>query len=132
MRFEMVTHAIADPRSAADEVGSVRALTQWYTRQLEEAIRRTPGQYWWLHRRWKDPRKKKGDGQKKAALEYVKSGMFSDSNIQGLIDSGAVPVVNGIEGKLEASPARFSPACTAWRRTRRASALLRRPQPGAG
>ena len=44
------------------------------------------------------------DGQKKAALEYVKSGMFSDSNIQGLIDSGAVPVVKGIESKLAASP----------------------------
>lgn len=44
------------------------------------------------------------EGQKKAALEYVKDGMFSDSNIQGLIDSGAVPVVNGIESKLEASP----------------------------
>ena len=44
------------------------------------------------------------DGQKKAALEYVKDGMFSDSNIQALIDSGAVPVVKGIESKLAASP----------------------------
>ena len=44
------------------------------------------------------------DGQKKAALDYVKSGMFSDSNIQALIDSGAVPVVRGIESKLAASP----------------------------
>ena len=44
------------------------------------------------------------DGQKKAALDYVKSGMFSDSNIQALIDSGAVPVVKGIESKLAASP----------------------------
>ena len=47
---------------------------------------------------------KAAEGQKKAALEYVKSGMFSDSNIQGLIDSGAVPVVKGIESKLAASP----------------------------
>ncbi|AXJ11639.1 extracellular solute-binding protein [Arthrobacter sp. PM3] len=44
------------------------------------------------------------EGQKKAALEYVKSGMFSDSNVQSLIDSGAVPVVKGIEAKLAASP----------------------------
>jgi raffinose/stachyose/melibiose transport system substrate-binding protein len=44
------------------------------------------------------------EGQKKAALAFVKDGMFSDSNIQGLIDSGAVPVVKGIENKLAASP----------------------------
>ena len=44
------------------------------------------------------------EGQKKAALAFVKDGMFSDSNVQGLIDSGAVPVVKGIESKLAASP----------------------------
>jgi raffinose/stachyose/melibiose transport system substrate-binding protein len=44
------------------------------------------------------------DSQKKAALNYVKDGMFTDANTQSLIDSGAVPVVNGIEGKLAASP----------------------------
>lgn len=42
--------------------------------------------------------------QKKAALDYVKEGMFTEADTQALIDSGAVPVVNGIEGKLEASP----------------------------
>jgi raffinose/stachyose/melibiose transport system substrate-binding protein len=42
--------------------------------------------------------------QKDAALEYVKDGMFTDENVQDLIDSGAVPVVQGIEDKLEASP----------------------------
>ena len=44
------------------------------------------------------------DSQKNAALNYVKDGMFTDANTQSLIDSGAVPVVNGIEGKLAASP----------------------------
>ncbi|MBT1003357.1 extracellular solute-binding protein [Paenarthrobacter sp. DKR-5] len=44
------------------------------------------------------------DKQKKAALDYVKSGMFTDQNTQDLIDSGAVPVVTGIESKLAASP----------------------------
>lgn len=44
------------------------------------------------------------DAQKKAALDYIKTGMFNDENTQGLIDSGAVPVVKGIEGKLAASP----------------------------
>lgn len=61
MRFEMVTHAMADPRDAADDVGTVRDMTQWYSSQLEEAIRCQPDQYWWLHRRWKDTRKKRAE-----------------------------------------------------------------------
>jgi raffinose/stachyose/melibiose transport system substrate-binding protein len=44
------------------------------------------------------------DSQKKAALDYVKDGMFTDANTDALINSGAVPVVKGIESKLEASP----------------------------
>ena len=44
------------------------------------------------------------DEQKKAALNYVKEGMFTDADTDALIASGAVPVVNGIESKLEASP----------------------------
>lgn len=44
------------------------------------------------------------DTQKKAALDYVKSGMFTDADTQALIDSGAVPVTTGIESKLAASP----------------------------
>jgi raffinose/stachyose/melibiose transport system substrate-binding protein len=44
------------------------------------------------------------DEQKKAALNYVKEGMFTDADTDALIASGAVPVVNGIDSKLEASP----------------------------
>jgi Kdo2-lipid IVA lauroyltransferase/acyltransferase len=66
MRFEMRTYATTDPRSAGDEVGSIRHLTQWYTTRLEELIRLTPHQYWWLHRRWKDPRPKRAEKQKAA------------------------------------------------------------------
>jgi KDO2-lipid IV(A) lauroyltransferase len=56
MRFEMSILAVADPRDSSPEVGSVRPLTQWYTSKLEEMVRQAPGQYWWIHRRWKDPR----------------------------------------------------------------------------
>jgi raffinose/stachyose/melibiose transport system substrate-binding protein len=44
------------------------------------------------------------DEQKKAALNYVKDGMFTDTDTDALISSGAVPVVNGIDSKLAASP----------------------------
>ncbi len=66
LHIELGTTAILDPRHTDLQINSIRDLTQWYTSRLEEIIRRTPDQYWWLHRRWKDtrqPRKRK----KKAA-----------------------------------------------------------------
>jgi len=57
MQFEVDTPAWIDPRETGADVGTIRDLTQWYTSRLEEAIRRAPDQYWWLHRRWKDTRK---------------------------------------------------------------------------
>ena len=67
LRYEMALTGVADPRSAAEEVASVRALTQWYTSHLEQSIRQTPEQYWWLHKRWKDNRAARRRGVKKAA-----------------------------------------------------------------
>lgn len=40
----------SDWRDAADPVGYI---TQRYTRAIEDFVRRDPGQYWWVHRRWK-------------------------------------------------------------------------------
>jgi KDO2-lipid IV(A) lauroyltransferase len=59
MQFEMVTRDMIDPRDWQGDPAAVRNITQWYTRQLEEGIRADPDQYWWLHRRWKDTRKKR-------------------------------------------------------------------------
>ena len=45
-----------------DELRGVTELTQWYNDALEREIRRSPEQYWWLHRRWRDapPERKRG------------------------------------------------------------------------
>lgn len=59
MQFEFVHYMTIDPQDTDQSLGTVRELTQWYTRRLEELIRETPDQYWWLHRRWKDNRQKK-------------------------------------------------------------------------
>lgn len=67
MQFEVVTTAVADPREAGEASGSIHELTQWYTSQLEGAIRRAPDQYWWVHRRWKERPRRAGRRAKKAA-----------------------------------------------------------------
>lgn len=59
MQFEMNNYATIDPRDGANSLNTIPELTQWYTSGLEELICIEPGQYWWLHRRWKDTRRKK-------------------------------------------------------------------------
>jgi KDO2-lipid IV(A) lauroyltransferase len=59
MHFHLHNYAMTDPQTIDGNLGTVRELTQWYTTRLEELIRCTPNQYWWLHRRWKDTREPK-------------------------------------------------------------------------
>lgn len=66
MQFEMLVTGIADPRNAGAGVGTLRDLTQWYSHHMETMIRQAPDQYWWLHRRWKDPRPAKARAVKAA------------------------------------------------------------------
>ena len=67
MQFELGTTDAADPREMGDQIGTIRELTEWYTNQLEQVIRLAPEQYWWVHRRWKDPRPAKRKRRKQAA-----------------------------------------------------------------
>jgi Kdo2-lipid IVA lauroyltransferase/acyltransferase len=53
LQYEVGPEAICDPAEQNFELGTVPLLAQWYTDHLESLIRRSPGQYWWLHRRWK-------------------------------------------------------------------------------
>ena len=59
LQFLQRAHAVFDPRTAPPEMLTVPAVTQWFTSEFEKFIRETPEQYWWLHKRWKDHRKKK-------------------------------------------------------------------------
>ena len=53
LQFELRAADAIDPRDSAFDRPSVRQITQWYTSALEDLIRETPQQYWWVHRRWK-------------------------------------------------------------------------------
>lgn len=51
--YDLRLDGIADPAAAAAETADLKAISQWYTNLLEQAIRRAPSQYWWVHRRWR-------------------------------------------------------------------------------
>ena len=56
VKFEVGCETLIDPRTITsnDPVGEI---TRQYTAALEQAIRRAPEQYFWVHRRWKsEPR----------------------------------------------------------------------------
>ena len=53
LHYEVGPEVICDPRDSAFQWGSIPLLAQWYTDHLEKLVRRSPEQYWWLHRRWK-------------------------------------------------------------------------------
>jgi KDO2-lipid IV(A) lauroyltransferase len=54
MKFEITLEGQNDPADPSQELGNARDVTQWYCGLLEDAIRRRPEQYWWVHRLWKD------------------------------------------------------------------------------
>ena len=53
MQFELGVLGVYDPLK--DGPRDVQELSQWYSDLLAEAIQTAPDQYWWLHRRWKEP-----------------------------------------------------------------------------
>jgi KDO2-lipid IV(A) lauroyltransferase len=51
--YDLRLEGVADPAAGGPETADLTALSQWYTSLLERAVRREPGQYWWVHRRWR-------------------------------------------------------------------------------
>jgi KDO2-lipid IV(A) lauroyltransferase len=52
-RFRMAVQDIIRPEDWADEADPLRYITQRYTKAIEDMVRVDPGQYLWVHRRWK-------------------------------------------------------------------------------
>lgn len=53
LKYEIVTSDCIDPADYRDHPDPIRAITERYTKSLEELVRRAPEQYFWLHNRWK-------------------------------------------------------------------------------
>jgi KDO2-lipid IV(A) lauroyltransferase len=52
-RFKVGAQDIIYPQDWQTQDDPLRYITQRYTKALEDIIRQDPGQYWWVHRRWK-------------------------------------------------------------------------------
>ncbi|MCS6851823.1 MAG: hypothetical protein NZ700_11720 [Gemmataceae bacterium] len=53
MRYQMVVEDVILPEEYHGQPDAVRAMTQRFTTAIERLVRRSPEQYFWLHRRWK-------------------------------------------------------------------------------
>ena len=52
-RFEVGTQDIIMPQDWENQDDPLIYITQRYTRAIEQIVRDDPGQYLWMHRRWK-------------------------------------------------------------------------------
>ena len=52
-RFRLDVQDVIWPKDWAQEKDPLRYITQRYTKAVEDSVRGEPGQYLWLHRRWK-------------------------------------------------------------------------------
>jgi KDO2-lipid IV(A) lauroyltransferase len=52
-RFKMAMQDIIRPEDWSDVPDPMRYITQRYTKAIEDFVRADPGQYLWVHRRWK-------------------------------------------------------------------------------
>ncbi|HTN77155.1 MAG TPA: lysophospholipid acyltransferase family protein [Pirellulaceae bacterium] len=55
LHFDVGMEGAADPALGGEEVSGIKPLTEWYNRMLEQVILKAPEQYWWVHRRWREP-----------------------------------------------------------------------------
>lgn len=51
--FKVGAQDIIYPRDWKPQPDPLRYITQRYSKAIEDLVRVDPGQYWWLHRRWK-------------------------------------------------------------------------------
>jgi len=52
-RFRVAAQDIIYPEDWEKEGNPLHYITQRYTKAIEDFVREDPGQYWWVHRRWK-------------------------------------------------------------------------------
>ena len=96
LRFKIGIMGVVDPANKDDpRVQGVSPLTQWYSSQLEQAIRIAPEQYWWMHDRWKEY-----CGQRRHRPKRIHSSKKTRTDHPAAADLNVVPHVHS-DGRLE-------------------------------
>jgi KDO2-lipid IV(A) lauroyltransferase len=52
-RFRVGVQDVIYPKDWQSHDNPLHYITQRYTKAIEDFVRTDPGQYWWVHRRWK-------------------------------------------------------------------------------
>src|SRR5438270_3239956 len=52
-QFKVGAQDIIYPEDWQSQAQPLQYITQRYTKSIEDFVRKDPGQYWWVHRRWK-------------------------------------------------------------------------------
>ncbi len=68
-RFRLDIQDVIWPRDWAGERDALRYITQRYTKAIEDSVRGEPGQYLWLHRRWKSRPREELEAREAAVRE---------------------------------------------------------------
>ncbi len=68
-KFKIGLTRIIQPHEWENKGNPLKWITEEYTKGIEEFIREEPGQYWWVHRRWKTrpPEERKINKQQRVA-----------------------------------------------------------------
>ncbi|MDR1484047.1 MAG: lysophospholipid acyltransferase family protein [Planctomycetaceae bacterium] len=53
LQFDIHITSVLDPSQLPDGIKTIKDVTQWFTKKLEDGIKKNPEQYWWIHKRWK-------------------------------------------------------------------------------
>lgn len=83
--YEMSADRIIRPDEWKSQPDPLMWITQEYSRAIEDQIRVAPGQYLWMHRRWKSR-------PKEEALEQLSAATMSSTDSDDLLSPNAEPV----------------------------------------
>lgn len=81
-RFEVGINRLIRPAEWANLEHPLRWITQEFSKAMEDFIRVDPGQYWWIHRRWKTqpkPRRGPSAGPPEPAIHPPTDGPTAES-----------------------------------------------------
>lgn len=101
VNYRLRIHEVIQPSQWKDRDDPVYWLTARYTWGLEQLVRRDPGQYLWLHRRWKSrPRHERNGGTMPRLLQerVLSLDWLDEGDREAVIDRSNAEAIDGLGG----------------------------------